>query len=146
MTLIKWTPKPMNVFDEMDDMINSVFKNAWNFPVRGNRNWSPAVDVKESDDSFILTADIPGLTKKDVKINITDGVMPVSGERTMENEKDNDHYHYRERYHGSFSRTFNLPETVNDEKITASFKNGILKVDLPKHENILPKEREIKIS
>ena len=51
MTLIKWTPKPMNVFDEMDDMINSVFKNDWNFPVRGNQNWSPAVDIKESDDS-----------------------------------------------------------------------------------------------
>ena len=146
MTLIKWAPRPASIFDDMDKMINNVFENDWNFSVRSKTNWSPAVDVKESDNSFTLTADIPGLTKKEVKVNITDGILSISGERKFEDEKENGNYHYRERRYGSFSRTFNLPETVNDEDISASFKNGILSIELPKHEVVLPKEREIKIS
>ncbi len=146
MTLIKWAPRPASIFDDMDKMINNVFENDWNFPVRSKTNWSTAVDVKESGNSFTLTADIPGLTKKEVKVNITDGILSISGERKFEDEKESGNYHYRERRYGSFSRTFNLPETVNEEDISASFKNGILSIELPKHEVVLPKEREIKIS
>ena len=146
MTLIKWQPKPMNVFDDMDTMIHSFFNTDWNFPVRDTRNWSPAVDVKETDNSFVLTADIPGLTKKDIKVNVANGKLSISGERTYETDQENDNYHYRERRFGTFDRSFNLPDTVDEEKISASFKIGILNVSLPKHENILPKEREIKVS
>jgi len=146
MTLIKWQPKPMNVFDDMDTMIHSFFNTDWNFPVRDTRNWSPAVDVKETDNSFVLTTDIPGLTKKDIKINVANGKLSISGERTYETDQENDNYHYRERRFGTFDRSFNLPDTVDEEKISASFKIGILNVSLPKHENILPKEREIKVS
>ena len=146
MTLIKWQPKPMNVFDDMDTMIHSFFNTDWNFPVRDTRNWSPAVDVKETDNSFILTSDIPGLTKKDIKVNVADGKLSISGERTYETDQENDNYHYRERRFGTFDRSFKLPDTVDEEKISASFKNGILIVALPKHANILPKEREIKVS
>ena len=63
MTLVKWTPKPMSLFDEMDNMVSSVFGNDWNFPAK-HTDWAPAVDVKETDDLFFITADIPGLTKK----------------------------------------------------------------------------------
>jgi len=146
MTLIKWQPKPMNVFDDMDTMIHSFFNTDWNFPVRDTRNWSPAVDVKETDNSFILTSDIPGLTKKDIKVNVANGKLSISGERTYETDQENDNYHYRERRFGTFDRSFKLPDTVDEEKISASFKNGILIVALPKHANILPKEREIKVS
>ena len=146
MTLIKWQPKPMNVFDDMDTMIHSFFNTDWNFPVRDTRNWSPAVDVKETDNSFVLTADIPGLTKKDIKVNVAYGKLSISGKRTNETDQENDNYHYRERRFGTFDRSFKLPDTVNEEKISASFKNGILIVALPKHANILPKEREIEVS
>jgi len=146
MTLIQWKPKPKSLFNDMDKMISSVFDNDWNFPVRNHVNWSPAVDVKESDSSFILTADIPGLTKKDVKVNITDNALIISGERNITDEKESGNYHYRERRVGAFSRTFNLPETVKEEEVSASFKNGLLTITLPKHEVALPKEREIKIS
>ena len=146
MTLIKWQPKPMNVFDDMDTMIHSFFNTDWNFPVRDTQNWSPAVDVKETDNLFVLTADIPGLTKKDIKVNVANGKLSISGERTYETDQENDNYHYRERRFGTFDRSFKLPDTVDEEKISASFKNGILNVALPKHENILPKEREIKVS
>ena len=146
MTLIKWQPKPMNVFDDMDTMIHSFFNTDWNFPVRDTRNWSPAVDVNEKDNSFVLTADIPGLTKKDIKVNVANGKLSISGERTYETDQENDNYHYRERRFGTFDRSFKLPDTVDEEKISASFKNGILIVALPKHANILPKEREIKVN
>jgi HSP20 family protein len=146
MTLIKWQPKPMNVIDDMDTMIHSFFNTDWNFPVRDTRNWSPAVDVKETDNSFVLTTDIPGLTKKDIKVNVANGKLSISGERTYETDQENDNYHYRERRFGTFDRSFKLPDTVDEEKISASFKNGILNVALPKNANILPKEREIKVS
>ena len=146
MTLIKWQPKPMNVFDDMDSMIHSFFNTDWNFPVRDTRNWSPAVDVKETDNSFVLSADIPGLTKKDIKINVASGKLSISGERTYETDQEKDNYHYRERRFGSFDRSFNLPETVDEDNISASFKNGILTIQLPKHEVEIPKDRLIKIS
>ena len=97
-------------------------------------------------DSFTLTADIPGLTKKEVNVNVSDGIVSISGERKFENEKESDNYHYRERQYGSFLRTFNLPETVKEEEITANFKNGTLSIELPKQEVVLPKERQIKIN
>ena len=146
MTLVKWTPRPTSIFNDMDKMISNVFENDWNFPVRSKTNWSPPVDVKETDDSFTLTADIPGLTKKEVTVNVADGIVSISGERKLEDEKESDNYHCRERRYGSFSRTFNLPETVNEEDISASFKNGTLSIELPKQELVLPKERQIKIS
>jgi HSP20 family protein len=146
MTLIKWSPRQPSIFDNMDKMISSVFDNDWNFPVRSTTNWSPAVDVKESDSSFTLTADIPVLTKKEVKVNVTDNVLTICGERIVQNEKDSGNFHYRERHFGTFNRSFNLPETVKEDDISASFKNGILTINLPKHEVALPKEREIKIS
>ena len=146
MTLVKWTPRPTTILNDMDKMISNVFENDWNFPVRSKTNWSPPVDVKETDDLFTLTADIQGLTIKEVNVNVSDGIVSISGERKFENEKESDNYHYRERQYGSFLRNFNLPETVNEEKITANFKNGILSIELPKQEVALPKERQIKIS
>jgi len=146
MTLIKLQPKPINVFDDMDSMIHSLFNTDWNFPARNTQDWSPAVDVKETDKLFVISADIPGLTKKDVKVSVANGKLTVSGERAFQTDQESDNYHYRERRFGTFDRSFNLPENVDEEKISASFKNGILNVTIPKHENILPKEREIKVS
>ena len=86
MTLVKWTPRPTSILNDMDKMISNVFENDWNFPVRSKTNWSPPVDVKETDDSFTLTADIPGLTKKEVTVNVADGIVSISGERKFEDE------------------------------------------------------------
>jgi len=146
MTLVKWTPKPKSIFDDMDSMVKTVFNNDWNFPTMKPEHWSPAVDVEEKDNEFILTADIPGLTKKDVKVNISDSVLKISGERSTSGESESDHYHYRERQHGSFSRLFNLPDSIEEDGVSATFKNGILSISLPKQEETLPKERDIKIS
>ena len=146
MTLVKWTPRRKSIFEDMDSIVRNVFNEDWNFPVRDLRQWAPAIDVEETDKHYRITADIPGLTKKDVKVNITNNILTISGERKTVNDSEKDHYHYRERHYGSFSRSFNLPETVKEDDVSASFKNGILAITLPKHEEVLPKEREIKIS
>ena len=145
MTLVKWTPKPLSLFNEMDSMVNSLFGNDWSFPV-DHEDWRPAVDIKETDDNFLINADIPGFNKKDIKVNIIDQKLMITGESKNESNDENSRYHYRERRHGSFNRTFNLPESVNEDKISASFKNGILEIKLSKHEHVLPKEKEITIS
>lgn len=145
MTLVKWNPRHSLITD-FDRMIDGFFNNDWNLNTRALTNWSPAVDIKEQDDKFLITADIPGLTKKDVKLIVRDGVLSITGERNDKSEKETGSYHYRERRNGSFSRSFRLPETVNEEKISAKFANGILSVILPKFEEVLPKEQEIKIS
>ena len=146
MTLVKWTPNPVSIFDEMNSMVRNVFNDDWNLPVYRDSIWNPAVDVKENEGSFVLTADIPGLTKKDVKISINNRVLNLHGERKEEKENEDGKFYYRERHIGSFSRSFQLPETVNEDGIQASFRNGVLSIELPKLEESLPKDLEIKIN
>ena len=146
MTLVKWTPNPLSIFDEMNRMVRNVFNDDWNLPVYRDSIWNPAVDVKENEGSFVLTADIPGLTKKDVEISINNRVLNLHGERKEEKENEDGKFYYRERHIGSFSRSFQLPETVNEDGIQASFRNGVLSIELPKLEESLPKDLEIKIN
>ena len=146
MTLVKWTPNPLSIFDEMNRMVRNVFNDDWNLPVYRDSIWNPAVDVKENEGSFVLTADTPGLTKKDVKISINNRVLNLHGERKEEKENEDGKFYYRERHIGSFSRSFQLPETVNEDGIQASFRNGVLSIELPKLEESLPKDLEIKIN
>ena len=109
-------------------------------------NWKPETDIKESDNLFQIKADIPGLTKKDIKVSLKGDQLTISGERKKISDNENDHYHYQERSIGKFKRSFNLPESINKDKIQASFKNGILSIELEKYEEIVPKEMEISIS
>ena len=146
MTLVKWTPRPMTVFNEMDNMINSVFNRDWNLEPIQSTKWNPAVDIKETDSSFLISVDIPGLTKKDINIEVSDDVLSITGERTEDKVEDSDLYHYRERSKGAFTRSFHLPESVDEKKISANFKDGILSIELPKTKVIEPKSRKIKIS
>ena len=146
MTLVKWTPRPMTVFNEVDNMINSVFNSDWNLEPIESTKWNPAVDVKETDHSFLISADIPGLTKKDINIEVSDDVLSITGERTEDEVEDSDLYHYRERSRGTFTRSFHLPESVDEKKISANFKDGILKIELPKQETRVSKARTIKVN
>ena len=145
MTLVKWKPKPMNVYNEFDSLFNSLFHSDFRNSLKYESDWEPDIDIKESNKAFLIKADIAGLSKKDVKINVHGDQLTISGERGDESNK-NDYYLFRERSVGKFSRTFNLPESVNTDKINARFKNGILSIDLEKHEEIIPKTKEIIIT
>jgi HSP20 family protein len=144
MKLINWTPRPVSLFDDMDRMVKTVFNDNLYSPII-NKNWVPAVDIKEDNISFVLTADIPGLSKSNIDLLVEDNMLKISGIRDTNNENDNGKYHYKERTNGTFHRSFKLPSTVDEENISASFRNGILTVVLPKTEEVQPKQRSIKI-
>jgi len=108
-----------------------------------NRTWMPAVDVRETDDSYIVNAELPGLTKKDIDITLEDNVLRLSGERRFEKEDERDDYHRIERAYGSFSRAFTLGGGVDASNVKASFKDGVLTVTVPKAEETKPRRIEI---
>jgi len=111
--------------------------------------WSPLVDISEDDKEYIVTAELSDLKKEDVKVCVENGQLTISGERKFEKEekdKKDKKYHRIERSYGSFLRSFTLPEGVSGEKVAADFKEGILRVHLPKDEKAKPKAIEIKVS
>ena len=109
-------------------------------------DWAPAVDVMETDDEFQIRAELPGVEKKDVKLSVENGVLLISGHREQEKEEKGKRYHKIERAYGNFARSFTVPETVDAEKVTAEFKNGLLTVRLPKSEKARPKSIEVEVT
>ena len=110
----------------------------------GDTAWNPAVDIIEREDNFTLELDLPGFKKDDFTINVNDGVLVISGERKIEVPEDEKYFRHLERRNGTFERTFRLPEYGDGEKISASYKYGVLKLELPKKEEAKP--RTIKIT
>jgi HSP20 family protein len=143
MTLVKWNPKRSLISD-----FDRIFDNMFNIDLPMNsvgNSYSLAVDIQESEKEFILSADMPGLNKKEVSIDIHDGVITIKGERIKEDKISFDDYRIHERQFGSFNRSFRLPDNVNEDKISAKFTNGELLITLPKSKEIKPEGRQIKI-
>ena len=109
-------------------------------------DWAPAIDVMETNEEFQIRAELPGVEKKDVKLSVENGVLLISGHREQEKEEKGKRYHKIERAYGNFARSFTVPETVDAEKVTAEFKNGLLTVRLPKSEKARPKSIEVKVT
>ena len=107
--------------------------------------WSPSVDVSETEDKLLITAELPGLEAKDVNVSVSGDILIIKGEKKKETEEKDEHRHYVERYSGSFQRSFRLPVNVKADKVEAAFDKGILKIELPKVEEAKKKEIEIKV-
>jgi HSP20 family protein len=107
--------------------------------------WSPLVDICEDVKEFLIKAELPEVNKDAVKVSVEDGVLTITGERRFEKEEKDKKYHRVERSYGSFLRSFTLPEGVEGAKVTAEFKDGLLKVHLPKGEKTSPKAVEVKV-
>ena len=147
MTLVRWNPtrnRMMPTVQEWDRLMNDFFNDGLEDTELSN--WTPAVDIVEDNDAFVVTADLPGLTKKDISINIKENMLTVSGERKSVIKDEKRNYCRTERCYGAFKRSFQLTDKVLADKITASFKDGVLTVDVPKAEEVKPKEIEIKVS
>ena len=108
--------------------------------------WSPLVDITEDDKEYLIKADLPEVKKEDVKLTVQDDAMSISGERKYEKEENGKKYHRIERAYGSFMRSFTLPEDADGSKVSAEYKDGVLKVHLPKSEKAKPKSIEVKVS
>jgi HSP20 family protein len=113
--------------------------------VQNGENWMPAVDVLEKEGNLILRADLPGMTEKEIDLKLEGGTLTLKGERKIEDEDKNISYHRVESFHGSFTRVFRLPETVDCEKIKADFKNGVLTVTIPQKPEVKPREISVSV-
>jgi HSP20 family protein len=145
MKLTKWDP-----FREMENMFDRYTK-VLNWPRGGSQemmttdDWAPRVDIAETDKEFIINAEIPDVKKEDVKVMVDNGILTISGERKQEKEEKGKKFHRVERFYGSFSRSFTLPNNVDESKIEASFKDGMLNLTVPKTEETKPKAIDVKI-
>lgn len=108
-------------------------------------SWTPTVDIYEDSDAFLLKLELPEVNKEEIKVNLNENVLAISGERRFENEDKRDNYHRVERSYGQFYRSFTLPPNVNAEAIQAEYKDGILRLSLPKKEEAKPKEISVNI-
>jgi len=108
--------------------------------------WAPLVDIEESEKEYLIKAEIPEMKKEDVKITVQDDVLSISGERKSEKEEKGKKYHRVERSYGSFLRSFTLPDDADGTKITAEYKDGVLRLHLPKSEQATPKAIEVKVA
>jgi HSP20 family protein len=149
MALIRWEPvrELQTVQNEMDRLFNTFFDS----PTPGGnggttlRRWIPAMDVVETDDTYVLRADLPGLSKGDVNVELDDRVLTISGERKAEHEQRREGYYRVERASGSFTRALRLPEGVDADGIQASFDNGVLEVRISKPEQHKPRKVQITV-
>ncbi len=103
-------------------------------------NWIPSVDILEKDGNLILRAELPGMTEKDIELKIEGDTLTLKGERKMDAEDKKSNYHRVESFYGSFMRSFRLPDTVDYDKISAEYKNGVLTITLPKKPEVKPRE------
>src|SRR5690348_820922 len=109
-----------------------------------NGAWAPPVDVAEEADKILVRVEVPGMNENDLKVHYEDGLLTVSGERTFE-KKDDRNYHRIERSYGSFVRSFTLPRSVDVNKISAAYRNGILEIEIPKLEESKPRQIQVNI-
>ena len=147
--ITRWDP--FKELDELQNRLSTLFGRA---PIRKNgakdealavAEWAPMVDVVEDDNEYLIKAELPEVKKDDVKVTVQDDVLTITGERQYEKEEKEKKYHRVERAYGSFARSFTLPEDADGEKVAAEFKDGVLKVHLPKSEQAKPKSIEVKI-
>jgi HSP20 family protein len=146
MALIRW--EPARELTSLQSEMNRLFSSFFDAPTQGNgglRRWVPAMDLVESDEHFVLRADLPGLSEEDVSIEFEDNVLTVSGERKDEHEDRKEGWYRVERAYGSFARSLTLPEGVDPETVQASFDKGVLEVRIPKPEERKPRKVAISV-
>jgi HSP20 family protein len=145
-TIVRW--EPFRELSSLQTEMNRLFNAAFDPSGPGNggtaaRRWAPAMDLLETDDHFVLRADLPGMTESDVNIELEDNVLTVSGERKAEHEEKREGFYRVERAFGTFSRSLTLPKGVDADAVTAGFENGVLEVRVPKPEEQKPKRIQV---
>ena len=147
MTLVKWIPKRnmFNIFDDVEQMIHQAFGNSLE---NGSRrlSYSPLMNVSETESDYLVIMDLPGVEKKDVEVNLNNGILTVSGERKISEKSDENNHIWYETNYGTFSRSFELTSDIVEEKIKAKFNNGILNITIPKAEEVKPSVKKITVS
>lgn len=141
MTLMRYSRPNRNVesknfSDIMDEFFNDVVNDR-------RDNFVPSIDISETDDQFLISAELPGMNKEDITISLDNSRLAISGERSFENEEKGKTYHRVETKYGSFERSFQLPDNVDEESISATYENGLLNITIDKSEDKVKKQIEI---
>jgi HSP20 family protein len=148
MALVRWDAA--RELDTLQGEMNRLFSSFFDAPATGNgaanRRWVPAMDLVETEEDFVLKADLPGMTEQEVGIEVERNVLTISGERKTEHEAKKDGYYRIERNVGAFARSLTLPEGVDAERVTASFANGVLEVHIPKPAQARPRRVQIGVA
>lgn len=150
MAIVRW--EPFRDLLSLQERMNRLFDESFRGTRTGEEDWAlggawaPAVDIFEHDGNIVLKAEVPGVDPKDVDIRVENNVLTLHGERKYDNEVKRESYHRVERAYGSFSRSFTLPSVVDTDKIKAEYKDGVLRVTLPKKEEARPKQIAISVA
>ena len=133
-----------NIQSRMNQLLNGAFDDASGRGAQRTRTWAPPVEIYENEVELILLAELPGFKRGEIEISLEKGQLSLTGERKFE-EKEGRNYHRNERWYGRFERAFQLPVSVDSEKIAASLKNGLLTISIPKREEAKPRQIEVKV-
>jgi HSP20 family protein len=152
MAIVRW--EPFRELVGFQDRMNRLFEDSFRGVARGpaeddwalGGSWAPAVDIYEHEGNLVLKAELPGIESKDVDIRLENNVLTLRGERQFDSVVKRESYHRVERAYGTFSRSFTLPSVVDQEKIKAEYKDGVLRVTLPKKEEAKPKQIAISVT
>lgn len=143
---------PWRDFGSLQERINRMFDDTIRtlYPQGGEElergTWIPAVDINETEDGYVVKADLPGMKKEDIQIDLKNNTLTLKGEKKFEEKVSKDNYVRTERTYGTFVRSFTLPHNVDAEKIRASYKDGVLELTLPKKEEAKPKQIKVEVS
>jgi HSP20 family protein len=145
MAIMRWRPwgDMVNIQDEVNRLFDDFLVRSPARHVDGR--WIPAVDISEDENSLYVDVEIPGMKKEDIKVSLEHNILSLKGEKKQEKEVQEENYHRWERRYGSFARSFELPIAVQSDKIKASYKSGVLRIELPKAEEVKPKEIPIEV-
>ena len=149
MTLTKWDPFKdlLTLQDRMNRLFDESVRNVKpGDEALSSAIWSPAVDIYETDDEVVVKAELPEINQKDIDIQIENNTVTLRGERKFNKETKKENFHRIERAYGPFSRSFSLPGTVDQEKISADYKDGILKISMPKRAETKPKQIKVAVT
>jgi HSP20 family protein len=148
MNITRWDP--FRELEEMSDRLNQVFGRSISRTDQGREvmtvaEWTPRVDISETDREYLIKVELPEVKKEDVKVTVEDGVLMIQGERRRELEERGRKFHRVERSYGTFMRSFAVPDEIDEAKVSADFKDGMLNLRLPKSEQAKPKAIEVKV-
>ena len=149
-SLTRWDP--LKEMEELQSRLTGLFGRATTRRGNGGQEsitvpeWAPLVDIIEDDKEYLIKVELPEVKKEDVKVAVENGVLTITGERKSEKEEKNKKFHRIERAYGSFERSFIVPDYAEADRVNAEFKDGVLKVHLPKGEKAKPKQIEVKVA
>ena len=143
MVAMRW--EPFKELVNLQERLNKLFREAFPRTQEATSVWTPPVDVFEKEDEIVLKVEVPEVDQNEIELKVEDNTLTIQGERKLEEGTTKEDYYRMERYYGKFSRSFSLPNTVDQNKIKATYKDGVLRIVLPKREETRPKQIKIEV-